>query len=63
MPGLIIPGIGALRFRPLQVFQLKKLAFVRAEFLGGFQFRPDFPRHPLAFRVRRRNDQSRLASL
>ncbi|PYL01461.1 MAG: hypothetical protein DME19_01570 [Verrucomicrobia bacterium] len=26
--GLIIPGIAALRFRPLEVFQLKKLPFI-----------------------------------
>ena len=60
LPGLIIAGIGALRFRPLQIFELDKLALIRAEFLGGFQFRPNFARHPLAFRVRRRNDQGRL---
>ncbi len=61
--GLIIPGIGALRLRPLQVFQLNQLALIRAELLGSFQFRADFSRHSLAFRVRRRNDQGRLARL
>ena len=29
--GLIIVGIAALRFRPLQIFELKKLSFFAAE--------------------------------
>ena len=61
LPGLIIAAIGALRLRPLQIFQLNEFVFVSGELSGGFQLRPDFPRHPLAFRVRRRDDQGRLA--
>ena len=61
LPGLIISRIAALRFRPLQVFQLNEFVFVSGEFPRGFQFRPDFPRHPLAFRMSWRNDQGRLA--
>jgi hypothetical protein len=60
LPGLIIAGIGALRFRPLQVFELNNSRSSR-RVSCGFQFRANFPRHPLAFRVRRRNDQGRLA--
>ena len=61
LPGLIIAAIGALRLRPLQIFQLNEFVFVSGELSGGFQFCPDFPRHPFAFRVCRRNDQGRLA--
>jgi len=60
LPGLIIAGISALRFRPLQIFQLNEFVFVSGELPRRFQFRPDFPRHPLTFRVRRRNDQGRF---
>ena len=38
LPGLIIAGIGALRFRPLQIFELNKFAFISAEFLAAFSF-------------------------
>ncbi len=60
LPGLIIMGIGALRFRPLQILELNEFIFILGKLFGGFQFCPNCLRHPLPFRVRRRNDQGRL---
>jgi hypothetical protein len=54
-------GIGTLRLSPLQILELNKFALISAKFLGGFQFHANFACRALAFRVDRRNDQSRFA--